>query len=161
MAELAKILFSAIFNILLSLVFAEIAIVDNSKTLLFVSQCSVPNENARFDCMPDNKMESDCKARGCCWDPGAASKVVEWQQFKAGNITRVKKVYTVPKCYFPVGYDGYTVVNTTKTSFGLTILLKRTSLTSWPKDVMNLQLDVYLETKTRVRFKVSCAELDF
>ncbi len=153
------------FNVYVA--FADFVVVDKfDESVVFTAKnaimCSVPNENARFDCMPDNaelKTENDCKARGCCWDQTAASKVVEKHRFKAGNYTRVKKVYTAPRCYFPSNYNGYYVKNITKTSFGLTVMLKRDTFSPWPKDILNLQMDIYMETSTRVHFKVQLITL--
>ena len=105
--------------------------------------CTVPNDNARFNCLPENyKVENSstvCEARGCCWEHH------DVPQSESDS----------PSCYFPENYNGYTLSDLKETSTGFTASLIRTSASGWPNDITHLTLDILMETQSRLRFKVT------
>ena len=107
-----------------------------SKLLLAPSpnlQCAV-NEDDRFDCHPEKHLtEKKCQRRGCCWNGENA---------------------TVP-CFFPATYIGYVLQESIITEHGFSLMLKRHKPSPYPDDVSKLQMDVFFETETRLRMKVS------
>ncbi len=104
-------------------------------------QCDLGGDEARFDCHPGpNSTPESCKARGCCWrnaDPKNLSREID-----------------VPYCYFPRNYEGYSIVDLSETPAGYQAMLTRPFPSGWPRDAPIVQLDVYLETRNRLRFKV-------
>lgn len=59
-----------------------------------------------------------------------------------------------PWCFFPPSYPSYRLGNLTTTDTGYTAGLARASPTFFPKDILNLRLDVLLETESRLHFTV-------
>ena len=116
--------------------------------------CFVPDENARFDCHPESAgtTQQDCEACGCCWQvpSNAEEQEEERQRLDILNQTTI----SVPYCYFPANYDGYEMTDLQETTQGYHAILSRTTKSGWPDDVMKLNLDVYMETETRLHFKV-------
>lgn len=122
------------------------------------NQCEVSDENARFDCMPDDdggKTEKDCESRGCCWLPKEVRRPTFDKVFSADGRMDLKRTYDVPWCFYPASYRGYYVTNITDTNFGKSVMLQRDTFSPWPKDILRLQMDIYLEESTRLHFKVS------
>lgn len=100
------------------------------------TQCDVP-PNSRFDCAPDKGISQEqCEARGCCYVPTG--------QLLMGQ----------PWCFFPPSYPSYRLENLSSTELGYTATLTRTSPTFFPKDVLVLQLDVLMETDSRLHFTI-------
>ncbi|XP_063961375.1 lysosomal alpha-glucosidase-like isoform X2 [Lytechinus pictus] len=109
----------------------------------FGQKCGRVDDNHRFDCYPElGASQQKCEARGCCWAPGES-----WR-----NNAGVK--LDVPYCYYPLDYPGYINGPQTQTNYGLTANLKRTTQSYYPNDIMNLKMDVYFETDTRLRVKI-------
>ncbi|XP_068119695.1 lysosomal alpha-glucosidase-like [Hyperolius riggenbachi] len=101
------------------------------------SQCSVA-PSSRFDCAPDKFLsKEDCEARGCCYIP--ASNRLQFGQ---------------PWCFFASNYPSYKVTNKSETENGFTARLTRSTKTFMPDDVTELQLDVMLETDSRLHFTI-------
>ena len=120
------------------------------------AECEVPTVNAHFDCMPDynsSQSERDCIARGCCWKPNFNEKVANERLSSKKESTKIKR-QDIPLCFFPKNYQGYYVTNITDVSYGQTILLKRDTVSTWPNDIINLQVDIIYETSQRLHFKV-------
>lgn len=106
------------------------------------TQCDVPPNN-RFDCAPDKGISQEqCEARGCCYVP-------------AGQVLMGQ-----PWCFFPPTYPSYRLENLSSTEMGYTATLTRTSPTFFPKDVLSLQLDVLMETESRLHFMVGVGMVD-
>ncbi|XP_013407695.1 lysosomal alpha-glucosidase-like [Lingula anatina] len=98
-------------------------------------QCNIALENDRYDCLPeDGATQQKCVLRGCCW--------------------AITKTPGAPYCFYPSDSPGYRVVKSASTAFGETYMLNLGSKTSWPDNVMTLQLDVRFETKSRLHFKI-------
>ena len=120
--------------------------------------CDVSDENARFDCMPEDDgsgTEKDCESRGCCWKPNPQRPYVYKKHHSVDGNIDIERTYNVPWCFFPSNYQGYVVKNITETSFGQTLMLSRNTFSSWPKDILTLQMDIYLESSSRLHFKVN------
>lgn len=101
-------------------------------------ECSM-SDVYRFDCYPENgPTQEKCEARGCCWD--VKSKTV--------------RDIGIPSCFYPTDYEQYKVIGPVDTEFGCTANLTRSSPSYYPKTIQNLKLDIYYETKTRLRFKI-------
>lgn len=62
-----------------------------------------------------------------------------------------------PWCFFPPSYPSYKLENLTTTETGYTAALTRTTRTFFPKDILTLQLDLLLETESRLHFSVGRA----
>lgn len=104
------------------------------------TQCDVP-PSSRFDCAPDKGISQEqCEARGCCYVP-------------AGQVLKEPQIGQ-PWCFFPPSYPSYRLENLSSTESGYTATLTRTSPTFFPKDVLTLQLEVLMETDSRLHFKV-------
>lgn len=104
------------------------------------TQCDVP-PNSRFDCAPDKGITREqCEARGCCYVP-------------TGQVLN-GPVMGQPWCFFPPNYPSYRLENLSSTESGYTATLTRTSPTFFPKDVLTLQLEVLMETDSRLHFTI-------
>uniref|UniRef100_A0A8D0BDK0 Lysosomal alpha-glucosidase n=1 Tax=Salvator merianae TaxID=96440 RepID=A0A8D0BDK0_SALMN len=100
------------------------------------TQCDIPPDS-RFDCAPEKLLsQRECQARGCCYGPVSS---------RAPTIGQ-------PWCFFPPSYPSYKIVNLTVTENGYTARLARSVPSFLPDDIMNLQLDVMLETEGRLHF---------
>lgn len=107
------------------------------------TQCDVP-PNSRFDCAPDKAVtQEQCEARGCCYRPAR-----QWP--RAPRMGQ-------PWCFFPPSYPSYKLENLTTTETGYRATLTRTTRTFFPKDILTLQLDLLLETESRLHFTVGRA----
>ena len=91
----------------------------------------------RVDCYPErdgNVNEGNCHSRGCCWVDGGPDGA--------------------PYCFFPSSY-GYNVERVSNTSVGVSVdMYKNDSKLPYPGEVMELKLEAYYETDTRLRVKV-------
>lgn len=104
------------------------------------TQCDIP-PSSRFDCAPDKGISQEqCEARGCCYVP-------------AGQVEK-EPLMGQPWCFFPPSYPSYRLENLSSTESGYTATLTRTSPTFFPKDVLTLQLEVLMETDSRLHFMV-------
>ena len=106
-------------------------------TLTSGMQCSGIDPSYRFDCYPEEGANQQaCQQRGCCWQ--AAINLGEG----------------VPYCFYPTDFPTYQMGTPQQTPFGYTVMLKRTTKSYYPNDVMQLQMDLYFETSYRLHFKV-------
>ncbi|XP_053308822.1 lysosomal alpha-glucosidase [Spea bombifrons] len=100
-------------------------------------QCEAAPDS-RFDCAPEKGVSKEqCEARGCCYSPTA-------------NGLEIGQ----PWCFYPPTYPSYKLVNLTNTENGYRATLTRSVGTFMPHDIMTLQLDVLLETSTRLHFTI-------
>ncbi|XP_074081090.1 LOW QUALITY PROTEIN: lysosomal alpha-glucosidase-like [Macrotis lagotis] len=100
-------------------------------------QCDI-SPDYRFDCAPEKTLtQEQCEARGCCYVP------VPQQGF-----SRIGK----PWCFFPPSYPSYKLENLTTTRMGYTATLTRAVPTFFPKDILTLHLEVWMETESRLHF---------
>ncbi|KAM9296667.1 lysosomal alpha-glucosidase-like, partial [Gastrophryne carolinensis] len=100
-------------------------------------QCS-QDPGSRFDCAPDKGIsKEECEARGCCYSPTVENRGI-------GQ----------PWCFFASNYPTYKVTNQTETEKGFTAILTRSTKTFMPDDITVLQLDVSLETPSRLHFTI-------
>lgn len=113
---------------------ADVFLVDSSS---LSPTCDKIEDDFKFDCFPRGQPDqSSCEERGCCWSP-------------------TSKASKVPYCYYPKNFHSYKVVNVTKSSRGLTLIMNITANSVYPDDVRSLKMSVYFETPTRLRVKVS------
>ncbi|XP_022103478.1 lysosomal alpha-glucosidase-like isoform X2 [Acanthaster planci] len=106
-------------------------------TLTSGMQCSGIYSSYRFDCHPEEgATQQECQRRGCCW---LASK----------NLDE-----GVPYCFYPSDFPTYQMGSPQPTAFGYTVMLKRTTKSYYPNDVMQLQMDLCFETSYRLHFKI-------
>ncbi|XP_022103495.1 lysosomal alpha-glucosidase-like [Acanthaster planci] len=106
-------------------------------TLTSGMQCSGIPPSFRFNCYPEKgATQQECQQRGCCW---LASK----------NLDE-----GVPHCFYPSDFPTYQMGSPQPTAFGYTVMLKRTTKSYYPNDVMQLQMDLYFETSYRLHFKI-------
>ncbi|XP_049714936.1 lysosomal alpha-glucosidase isoform X1 [Elephas maximus indicus] len=104
------------------------------------AQCDVP-PNSRFDCAPEAAItQEQCEARGCCYIPVRQGP----QGPPVGQ----------PWCFFPPSYPSYRLENLTTTQMGYTATLTRATPTFFPKDILTLQLEVLMETESRLHFMI-------
>ncbi|KAM8947191.1 lysosomal alpha-glucosidase [Pelodytes ibericus] len=100
-------------------------------------QCNVASDS-RFDCAPEKGVSKEqCEARGCCYSPAADAPAI-------GQ----------PWCFYPPTYPSYKLINFTHTENGYSAILTRSVGTFMPNDIMTLQLEVFLETSTRLHFTI-------
>ena len=101
-----------------------------------------PNENMRFNCIPEggkSDTKEVCEKRGCCWADSSSKR-------------------GAPHCFYPVGF-GYKVVGQSKkTSTGETLNITRKSgqPSQYGGDIDTVRVDVFYETPYRLRVKVQC-----
>ena len=67
---------------------------------------------------------------------------------------RIGNNINVPYCFYPANYPSYNGSNIKKTSYGVSVDLQKNINSHWPNDILTLKMDVYYETKTRLRMKV-------
>ncbi|XP_077980261.1 lysosomal alpha-glucosidase-like [Glandiceps talaboti] len=110
-------------------------------------QCNI-EANYRFNCHPEliGLTEEHCLSRGCCWNPSFNSEV--------NGVTLGRAASHVPGCYYPSDFNSYTANKQNETGFGYTVELERSTTSYYPKDVMQLVVDVYFESKSRLHFKI-------
>ncbi|CAL4155464.1 unnamed protein product, partial [Meganyctiphanes norvegica] len=113
----------------------------------------------RFDCMPQDGTADDCAARGCCWE--TLKEVPPRERPYPGRQVHPKPVdsgapLNVPYCYYPHNYQGYFFTNFTETDYGLVGYMQRNKPASpYHQDVLILRMDVYFETETRIRVRIT------
>lgn len=119
-------------------------------------QCTLPGEEYRFDCFPDDAgngtAEEICHKRGCCWEKAKSAKY----DFSKSNLHNksVELPLSVPYCFFPTNY-GYLLASKSETNTGYKLSLSRQgSYGPFGGDVKELTVDVLLEDENRVHFKV-------
>lgn len=114
--------------------------------------CGHVDDNHRFDCYPElGASQQKCEARGCCWAPAKSRRE------NALDPAGVK--LDVPYCYYPLDYPGYANGVPTPTNYGFTANLTRTTKSYYPNDILNLKMDVYYETDSRLRVKIYDADI--
>ena len=102
-------------------------------------QCdNIPNAH-RFDCFPDSEAtEEKCQARGCCWK----------------KPDHVGVPLGLPYCFYPQNY-GYKLASKRDTQLGYLLTLTRQGQAGpYSGDVEKLEVDVRLEDKSRLHFKI-------
>ncbi|XP_077980370.1 lysosomal alpha-glucosidase-like [Glandiceps talaboti] len=106
------------------------------------ASCTVTEPASRFDCHPETGVtQKRCESRGCCWNP----------IFTESVQTSSNKP---PDCYYPSDFPSYSITDNTQTPFGHTANLERQTTTHYGKDILKLQMDVYLESESRLHFKI-------
>lgn len=128
------------------------------------SLCTDIPLSMRFDCHPDDSpTQASCEERGCCW---REEKTLERKQPYSsprlhqpthGSSHEGGLPLNVPYCFYPRDYVGYSFVNYTNEIHGYTGYLKREITSGFPGDVPILKMDVYFETETRLRIKLTDA----
>lgn len=135
----------------------------NAKLRTFAAaSCSlVENYADRFDCYPGyNATQSECETRGCCWDPVPNQNTTGPHRDDYPD-SRYPIHVGIPACYYPPDYPSYSYVNQTSTKYGYEALLTRNpGPSSYPAPVANVKINVYFETKSRLRIKVSLRTKD-
>ncbi|ROT66397.1 Lysosomal alpha-glucosidase [Penaeus vannamei] len=116
----------------------------------------------RFDCHPDGSpSESSCVKRGCCWHElqEIPERKVPFPAPRLHRPTHGKALedlpLNIPYCFYPRDYVGYSVTNFTSAEHGYTGFLERSVASVFPKDSPLLQMDVYFETDTRLRVRIT------
>ncbi|XP_029433338.1 lysosomal alpha-glucosidase-like isoform X2 [Rhinatrema bivittatum] len=106
---------------------------------------SVPREQ-RFDCYPERNVvvtRELCEGRGCCFVGG-----VRPAPGSGGGV---------PWCFYPPDFPSYALENVKQTSLGLLGVLRRKVKAYYARDIERLQLNVNLETNTRLHIKLTDA----
>lgn len=114
-------------------------------SLIFYFACGVASQNAceissnkeRFDCYPDpDATKEKCLQRGCCWQIDIDLKV--------------------PFCYFPKNFTNYQVVKEIiNTTAEISYLISKTKATFRPKEILNLNVDIFYDSNNRLRVRVT------
>lgn len=101
-------------------------------------QCTFSSASEKFDCAPHITIsEPTCVLRGCCWH-------------KFGNL-----LGGIPYCFYPKNFVGYKINAVITTPYGYRADMSRFAPSGeWPKEIQDLRLDVYLESKYQIHFKV-------
>jgi hypothetical protein len=100
--------------------------------------CSDDADSKRFDCYPDQgAAEETCESRGCCWKDAKNYAIP----------------LNVPYCFYPKNF-GYALVNQQETDTGFLLDLQMQQKGPYGRDIVNLKVDVRLETEYRVHVKV-------
>ncbi|KAM9856764.1 lysosomal alpha-glucosidase [Aulostomus maculatus] len=103
--------------------------------------CSVIPEEWRFDCYPQGVVTREsCEARGCCFVP-----VSIHPSGKNG----------IPWCFYPRNFPSYSLKSLNGTSLGQKGSLVREVKTYYPGDILNLEVDIRLETDTRLHVRIT------
>ena len=93
----------------------------------------------RFDCYPGpGASKEGCLKRGCCWDTSTKDRTID-----------------VPYCFYSSNYTLYHIdgnVFPTEAGYKAKMLLHNNS--TWPRDIVDLELEMVLESKNRLHFKV-------
>ncbi|XP_014672592.1 PREDICTED: lysosomal alpha-glucosidase-like [Priapulus caudatus] len=133
---------------------------DVRRPKLFDGFCTLVPDELKFECDPeDERNKTTCEGRGCCWlplvEPNAARNVVQTTDKFTGTVIEVTLRGTgVPSCYYPLVYPGYRLTDLVRKEWGYSATLYRDVPSYHPDDVMELAMDVMLETKTRLHFKI-------
>ncbi|XP_074057924.1 lysosomal alpha-glucosidase-like isoform X2 [Macrotis lagotis] len=102
-------------------------------------KCNSVPESQRFDCYPerDSVVTPElCQMRGCCFLQNGSQRGSPW-------------------CFYPPSFPSYTLKTLNRTKLGFRGMLTRTVKTCYPQDVLELQLQVDLETDTRLHIKLT------
>lgn len=102
--------------------------------------CGTVPEPWRFDCYPERGAvvtRDMCEGRNCCF------------------VARRAGQDGVPWCFYPPDYPSYSLVSVRPTPLGQKGVLERRQRTYYPGDIMNLQLEVFEETNTRLHVKIT------
>lgn len=112
--------------------------------------CASITESWRFDCYPERGVivtRELCEARNCCFLPASSSFSSPDPPPSGRN--------GLPWCFYPTDFPSYTLVSINDTSLGQKGRLVKEVQTYYPADVLTLEVDVRLETDTRLHVKVS------
>nr|XP_026693555.1 LOW QUALITY PROTEIN: lysosomal alpha-glucosidase-like [Ciona intestinalis] len=119
-------------SLYLSLILLRVCIIE-------AIQCSIENQD-RVDCYPETipAVKEHCEQRGCCYNSNP-------------NVND-----NVPWCFFPTDYKAYKLSDYKTTPHGFQGDLTLTSGAShhFVDEIQQLKLLVYLETETRLHFKI-------
>ncbi|XP_051856102.1 lysosomal alpha-glucosidase-like [Antechinus flavipes] len=102
-------------------------------------RCNSVPEAQRFDCYPERDTVVTpelCHLRGCCFLQSGSQGGPPW-------------------CFYPPDFPSYTLKSLNRTELGFLGVLTRTVKTYYPRDVLELQLQVDLETDTRLHIKLT------
>mgnify|MGYP001048768876 FL=1 len=119
--------------------------------ILICCVCSISTKNCeanpsshRFNCYPERNITQEaCVARGCCWT----------DSLNISNINQSIQL-AAPLCYYPSDFPSYKVTTSEPTAFGQRILLTLSPSTQTNDAIPNLRVDIYYETKERLRIKI-------
>ncbi|XP_014672594.1 PREDICTED: LOW QUALITY PROTEIN: lysosomal alpha-glucosidase-like [Priapulus caudatus] len=106
----------------------------------------------KFDCYPEGGVTQEkCETRGCCWviPDGAAGN-----EKPAENGSHWKVPLAEPYCYYPEDYPSYSMSDVRETATGYEAKLVRGVPSYYPDDILSLKLQVKLESRTRLHFKI-------
>ncbi|WAQ97341.1 LYAG-like protein, partial [Mya arenaria] len=122
---------------------------------LATKSCSIPNPAQRFDCHPEvNGTREICEMRGCCWQ----ETKLRVKPLIAINYTDTQTPVDIPFCFYPLDFPGYTVAAVKETDLGVSLDLHTDHQFYYPRTVMNLRVDVMLETDARLHVKIYDAD---
>ncbi|KAF6039150.1 GAA [Bugula neritina] len=112
-------------------------ITNSTKAFGPTPSCGVSTSN-KVDCMPSGKAtQQECLAKGCCWVPVDGDvKDTPWCFYKSDTS------------------EGYKFTEAHVTHAGYEALYSRADNSIWPEDVMDIQMDIYEETSSRLHFKI-------
>ncbi|XP_055950335.1 lysosomal alpha-glucosidase-like [Argiope bruennichi] len=103
----------------------------------------------RFDCHPDPKAtEESCRQRGCCYRSSQTSA--------NGSSLHL----SIPYCFYPSNYNGYSLDNITQDGRHIRANLKRSSSSGFPNDIQNLRLVISFIDDCTLRIKITDANAD-
>ncbi|XP_045600359.2 lysosomal alpha-glucosidase [Procambarus clarkii] len=125
------------------------------------SLCTDIPMTMRFDCHPDAlPSQSSCEERGCCWReekiPKRKRPFPSLRLHQPAHGPSLDDLpLNVPFCYYPRDYKGYSFINFTSEIYGFNGYLKRETASGYPGDIDTLKMDVYFETETRLRIKIT------
>lgn len=104
----------------------------------FAAQCGGFHDNERVDCFPEpGASQQQCEARGCCWQPTAATIAPR-----------------VPFCFFPSDAPSYNVDVLNQNDSRTVALLSRSAPSGWPNDIPKLRVTVTEQGGGRLRFRI-------
>ncbi|KAG0722981.1 Lysosomal alpha-glucosidase [Chionoecetes opilio] len=117
----------------------------------------------RFDCLPSpTPNQEECVARGCCWkvvvEPPKRDKPFPAPRIHPpthGSYQDDDIPLNIPFCYYPKDYPGYHFTNLTPSDTGHEGYLSRGVKSGYPGDVDTLRFEVWMETDTRIRIKIT------
>lgn len=99
----------------------------------------------KFDCHPDpgsyTQIKDDCYKRNCCFQP----------------LPSLSPINT-PLCFFPVDYNGYVLEKSWTSGSTISCTAIRQTSSGWPNDALKIRVDIFSESNTRLRIKISNSE---
>lgn len=105
---------------------------------------NIPNM-LKIDCFPVGAASQEaCLKRNCCWTP------VQADSSSKANI---------PWCYYPRRRGGYVSDPPVKTKTGFKMTMHRKIQSPYDNDIETIQMDVRMETPTRLRVRVQLSSI--